>query len=291
MTTLILGGSGQLGTEFRRLLPNAVAPSRAVFDLGDVGSIEPAVALIAPDRIINCAAYVAVDAAEEDERTASILNGEAVRELARIAEARGIPLVTFSSDYVFDGEIDEPYVESSRPHPINAYGRSKLIGERFALRYSGSLVVRTSWLLSSTHPNFVSMILEKAVAGDAKAVDDQWGRPALVSDLGPAVLEALDRGVSGLVHLSSPPTTTWFGLAQEACRVAGINPKRIVACSTDQYRSRARRPRYSVLASQRTEPLPDWRRGLEVLVAGLMERPSASEPAGSADSVGSQESS
>ena len=286
MTTLILGGSGQLGTEFRRLLPNAIAPPRTELELTDIGSIESAVTLIAPDRIINCAAYAAVDAAEEDESSASIVNGEAVGELTRVADALGIPLATFSSDYVFDGESADPYVESSRPRPINAYGRSKLIGERFALRYPGGLVVRTSWLLSVTHLNFVATILEKAAAGNVEVVDDQWGRPTLVSDLAPAVLEALERGVSGLLHLSSPPSTTWFGLAQEACRVAGINPERVVACSTDGHRRRARRPRNSVLVSQRPEPLPDWRRGLRDLVAHLMNQPPASRPVDSTRSVG-----
>lgn len=272
MTTLVLGGSGQLGSEFARVLSDVVAPTRQEFDLADTDRIEPAVAAIGPARIINCAAYTAVDAAEGDERAASTLNGKAVGEMAHAAATLGIPFITFSSDYVFAGEADQPYLESSPPQPINAYGRSKLLGERSALQYPGSLVVRTSWLLAATHSNFVKTILGKAATGTVSVVDDQRGRPTLVSDLVPAVLDLVDRGLTGLLHLANPPTTTWFGLAREACRLAGIDPERIVACSTDQYPRPAPRPRYSVLASERSVAMPDWRAGLPDLVARVVAR-------------------
>ena len=270
MRTLVLGGSGQLGTEFVRVLSGAIAPRRGEFDLADTTRIEKHIRSVAPDLIINCAAYTAVDAAEEDEGTARLVNGTAVGELARAAAALGIPFVTFSSDYVFDGSDDQPYVESASVTPINAYGRSKALAEELALSYPGSLVIRTSWLLSATHPNFVTTILARTATAPTEVVDDQWGRPTLVSDLAPAVLDALDRGFTGVLHLASPPATTWFDLARAACRAAKIDPDRVVPCATKDYPGRALRPRYSVLKSERVDPLPDWRDGLSELVAAIV---------------------
>ncbi len=287
---LILGGSGQLGSAFRRLLPDAAAPSRDELDLVDIALLEPSITSLGPDLIINCAAYADVDAAEGDGRLANALNGEAVGELSRTARRLGIPFVTFSSDYVFDGMSNQPYVESSPPAPINAYGRSKLLGEQLALQYSGSLVVRTSWLLSATHPNFVRTILARAAVETVAVVDDQRGRPTLVSDLAVAVLDAVDRGYRGLLHLASPPATTWFRLAEQACAAAGIDATRVAACATEDYPSRAQRPRYSVLASERGEILPDWRVGLPELVAQILGpgSPSGIRPADPPNGGGSR---
>lgn len=258
--TLILGGSGQLGTAFRRLLPEAAAPSHEEFDLSDVAGIAARVEGLRPERIINCAAYTAVDAAEADEETANLINGAAVGELAEVAHRRGIPLVTFSTDYVFDGESKRPYTETSEPNPINAYGRSKLLGERAALQFPGSLVVRTSWLFSATHPNFVATILAEAAESVVRVVADQWGRPTPVPALATRTLQALEKGTTGLLHLASPPTTTWFELAREVCRSAGIDPDRVVSCSADQLARPARRPRCVVLTSYRGGVcMPDWR--------------------------------
>lgn len=275
MTTLILGGSGQLGTEFRRLLPDAAAPSHVEFDLSRATEIQERVQEIRPDRIINCAAYTAVDAAEDDEDSAVVINGVAVGELAAVADSLGIPFVTFSTDYVFDGEATEPYVESSLPSPLNTYGRSKLEGERLSLQYPGSLVIRSSWLLSATHANFATAILAKA-AGPMQVVDDQLGRPTLVPDLAGTIVAALDDGLSGVLHAASPPTTTWFGLARAVLAAAGIDPAQLVSCSTEQYSPRAPRPRFSALASERIAPLPDWRDGLAELVAQIVAPPSSS---------------
>lgn len=261
MTTLLLGGSGQLGSAFRLLLPDALAPTRAELDLADLEGIAQKVTDLEPTRIINCAAYTSVDMAEEDE-TAQIINGEAVGTLARVAGDLEVPFVTFSTDYVFDGDSDEAYTESSEPNPLNAYGMSKLLGERLALRHPGSLVVRTSWLLSATHPNFVRTILSRAADGAVDVVDDQWGRPTMVDDLARATLDAVDQGMQGLVHLASPPSTTWFGLAREACKIAGIDVDRVRPCPTERFPRRAQRPQRSVLESERGVQVPEWRPGL-----------------------------
>jgi dTDP-4-dehydrorhamnose reductase len=262
VTTLLLGGSGQLGSAFRLLLPDALAPVREEFDLADAEGIAQKVTDLVPTRIINCAAYTAVDRAEDDEETAQLINGQAVGMLARVAADLEVPFVTFSTDYVFDGDSDDAYTESSEPSPLNAYGRSKLVGERLALRHPGTLVVRTSWLLSATHPNFVQTILSRAADGVVDVVDDQWGRPTMVDDLAQATLDAADQDMRGLLHLASPPTTTWFGLAREACRIAGIDPGRVRPCATDRFPRPARRPRRSALESERKINMPEWRPGL-----------------------------
>jgi dTDP-4-dehydrorhamnose reductase len=270
--TLILGASGQVGSVFRSLLPNACSPTHAEFDLADTGAITARVRDMAPERIINCAAYTAVDAAEHDEATAGLINGVAVGVLAAVAHELGIPFVTFSTDYVFDGETDDPYTETDEPNPINAYGRSKLRGEEAALQYPGSLVVRTSWLFSATHPNFVASILAQATEGVVRVVDDQWGRPTPVPALAAMTLEALEDGVTGLLHLASPPTATWFELARATCAAAMIPPERVVPCSSADSSRSASRPRHAVLATTSGVEMPDWRRELPGIVGELLSR-------------------
>lgn len=265
--TLILGGSGQLGSELRRLLPEASAPARVELDLADVTQLRAAIVVAAPDGIINCAAYTSVDAAEENEDQAVLINGAAVGEMAAAADDLGIPFVTFSTDYVFDGRSGSEYVESSNPAPLNAYGRSKVIGEQLALKYPGSLVIRTSWLLSATHRNFLTTILRTAADGAVQVVDDQWGRPTLVPDLAAAVVRALDARATGIRHLASPPTTTWFALATAACDAAGLDAQRITRSTSNELSSAAKRPRYSGLATTYEESMPDWRAGLAQLAA------------------------
>jgi len=256
--TLIFGASGQVGTAFGRLLPEAIAWTRADLDLRETGRIRPLIEDLAPDRIINCAAYTAVDAAEDDEETARLVNGTAVGEMADAAAGLGIPLVTFSTDYVFDGESDEFYTETSEPNPLNAYGRSKVVAEDLALAYPGSLVIRTSWLFSATHPNFVAAILARAVQGLVRVVDDQWGRPTSATTLAAATLAALDDETVGLLHIASPPTTTWFGLAREACRLAGLGAESVVPCASAEFPRPAIRPRRAVLVTERGADLADW---------------------------------
>jgi len=263
MNALILGGSGRLGTALLKLLPSATAPSHADFDLTDILGFQPRLVAARPSVIINCAAYTAVDAAEEDEAKATLINGEAVGELAAVADRSGIPFVTFSTDYVFDGTIDTVYTESAVPAPLNAYGRSKRVGEQMALDYPGSLVIRTSWLLSSTHTSFVSTVLGRAAKGEVRVVTDQWGRPTMVDDLAVATIAAIESGVTGLLHLASPPTTTWFALAQDACRFVGLDPKRVRPIASDRLNRRAERPRHAVLGSDRGFVLPEWRPALE----------------------------
>jgi dTDP-4-dehydrorhamnose reductase len=276
--TLILGGSGQLGTAFCSLLPGAAAPDRSQLDLAEPTLIRDKILRLKPSRIINCAAYTDVDAAETDEENAMLINAVAVGEIAAAAQALEVPFVTISTDYVFDGASRDPYVESGHPNPINAYGRSKLAGERLALAYHRSLIVRTSWLMSATHPNFVAAIIDRVMVGPMRVVDDEWGRPTLAGDLAEAVLSALEMRAAGVLHLANGSATSRWALAVAAAAAAGLDATRIEACSSDKNPRPAMRPKRAVLNSERLGslglgPMPDWNAGLARIAPEIRKRP------------------
>ena len=223
----VLGANGQLGSAFvRQLGDRCLAVTREDLDLTDIDSIEPWMESVRPDLVINCAAYTDVDAAETDADAARAVNALAVGALAEATARRGIGFVTFSTDYVFDGEKRTGYVESDRPNPLNVYGRTKLEGEatRPGRSHPDALVIRTSWLLSTTHRNFLTTMLVLLAEGEVTVVDDQRGRPTFVDDLVEATLAAVDAGASGLLHLTNQGETTWFGLAREIAVTAGHDP-------------------------------------------------------------------
>jgi dTDP-4-dehydrorhamnose reductase len=254
----VIGANGQLGSAFVRALGTDCLPiTRDQLDLTDLGSIGPWLDSVRPDLVINCAAYTDVDAAETDAETARLVNALAVGALAEATARHGIGLVTFSTDYVFDGEKETGYVESDQPNPLNVYGRTKLEGESLALAANQrTLVVRTSWLLSTTHRNFLTIILDKLNHGPVDVVDDQRGRPTFVDDLAPATLAAVDAGASGILHLTNQGETTWYGLARQIADLAGYEPGLVRPLSSDSMGRPARRPLNSVLNSERLDGLP-----------------------------------
>ncbi|HSM02046.1 MAG TPA: dTDP-4-dehydrorhamnose reductase [Acidimicrobiia bacterium] len=272
---LLTGGSGQLGTALRRLLDTVHAPGRDELDLARPSSLPPAIEALHPSAIVNCAAYTDVDRAEEEEDLATTVNCEAVGVMAAIAAAAGIPFVTFSTDYVFDGTSNAPYVESSPTAPINVYGVSKELGERAALAaHPHPLVIRTSWVAAETHPNFVTGIIERASREAVQVVSDQVGSPTYAADLAAATLEALAAGAGGILHLANSGQASRFEMARVACEAAGIDPGRVEPATSEQFPTKARRPRYSPLASERLDevgiqPLRPWQEAIADLVARL----------------------
>jgi dTDP-4-dehydrorhamnose reductase len=263
-----------LGTAFTRLLgPDAVPLVRSDLDLLRTETVGPTLDGIGPDAVVNCAAYTNVDKAESEEELASRVNGEAVAVLAEWADDSDVPFLTFSTDYVFDGRASTPYLESSPTDPVNAYGRSKLEGERAALEHGG-LVVRTSWVISGSHPNFVATMIKLAGERQLQVVDDQWGCPTVCDDLAVASHAALQSGLRGLLHLTNQGPTTWFELARAAVTEAGSDPEVISPCSTAEYPTEAVRPAFSVLDSERLDGsgisrLPHWRESLPQVVAEI----------------------
>ena len=275
----VLGAGGQLGTAFVDLLGDAArAVTRSELDLENLGSISDWVSANRPEVVINCAAYTGVDAAESEEELAGRVNALAVGELASACAAEGSRFVTFSTDYIFDGTKDGPYVESDRPNPLSVYGRTKAEGERLGLEANPhTLVVRSSWVVSGTHPNFVATMLDLIRKGTVDVVDDQRGHPTVAADLAPAVMDAVDSEVTGILHLANDGVTTWCGLATDTARLAGLDPNRVRPISSEQFSRPAPRPRNSVLESERRDQLgigslPHYLESLPAVVESLIAR-------------------
>lgn len=272
---LLTGGSGQLGTALRPLAASTdelVAPGRDVLDLDDPGSLLPILERLRPAVILNAGAWTAVDAAESREAAATRANGASVAIMAQWAATAGAWMVTFSTDYVFDGQGRSPLLESHPTDPINAYGRSKVVGEHGALDSGAALVVRTSWVVSAGHPNFVRTMLSLLDRGvDPRVVDDQHGCPTIATDLAAAVMGLMDTQPTGVLHLTNAGATTWYELARETARLAGFDPDRVTPCPSGEYPTEAARPAWSVLGSERMrevgmDPLPNWRASLPAVV-------------------------
>ena len=275
---LVIGAAGQVGTALIAL-PDTVGLTRGDIDLAT--TTETGVAALidthAPEVAINAAAYTAVDRAEAEEDLATRINGQAVGTLATVCAARHIRFVTYSTDYVFDGNGTRPYLETDPVDPINAYGRSKLVGERAALAAGdNSLIIRTSWVISGTHPNFVATMLRLTGEGrQLNVIDDQHGRPTIAADLAAATVQAVQVGATGILHLANHGETSWYELARRAVELAGRDPDLIQPCTTADYPTPAKRPGYSTLDTTQAEtigvaPLPDWRQSLPTVVGALV---------------------
>lgn len=278
---LLTGATGQLGTALRPLLArraDVATPLRARLDLDDPGGVAETLDHLRPEVVVNVGGWTAVDDAEEHEDAATRANGESVGVMAEWVAAHGGWLLTMSTDYVFDGRGDQPLLEDHPTDPVNAYGRSKLVGEQAALATGRALVVRTSWLVSATHPNFVATMLSLLERGiDPRVVDDQTGCPTVAVDLAEAIDHLVRRRPTGIVHVTNRGETTWFGLAREAARLAGHDPERISPCGTQEYPTPAQRPAWSVLGSTRRQELGlarprPWQQALVDVVSGHAAR-------------------
>jgi len=212
---------------------------------------------------LHAAAWTDVDGAEDDPQDAAAVNVGGTRHVAEL----GVPLVYFSTDYVFDGRKREPYVESDAPNPLGAYGRTKLHGE--AAAGEQAWVVRSSWLFGPTGRNFVRTMLALGAERDEVAVvDDQRGSPTFVGHLAAATRELLELPY-GVFHLAAGGDCTWADFAETIFAEAGLEC-RVRRISTADYGARAPRPAYSVLQSERGAPqLPHWREGLRACLARI----------------------
>lgn len=269
---LVTGADGQLG---RALLAEAHSRGLAAeghdldtLDIRDAAAVRELVGWLRPRVVVNCAAFTAVDACEEREAEALAINGTAVGHLAAASDLAGAVMVQISTDYVFSGEQDGPYREEDPPHPINAYGRTKLRGEELARTAQEHLVVRTAWLYGDGGHSFVEAIRGQLDAGarEIRVVNDQQGCPTYAVDLAAALLDLLERGARGVVHAVSSGSTSWYGLALEIVQRLG-SPATVVPVPSEAFPRPARRPRNSVLDTSRLSellgrPMPDWRDAL-----------------------------
>ncbi|HJX64527.1 MAG TPA: dTDP-4-dehydrorhamnose reductase [Polyangia bacterium] len=274
---LLLGDRGMLGRAFRELLTAKHRPFTG-FDLPELDIAEPS--QIGPiferpwSAVINCAAYTNVDGAEADEPVALRANGIAPGVVAAACARARIPLVHFSTDYVFAGNASAPYAVAAPLQPLGAYGRTKAAGES-AIRHSGAdfLILRTSWLYAPWANNFVrTMARLTRDKPELKVVDDQRGRPTSAQHLAAATLALLDRGTRGTLHVTDGGECTWYEFTVEIARLLGRNAI-IRPCTTAEFPRPAPRPVYSVLDLAPTEailgPMPDWRLNLASVVAQL----------------------
>ncbi|CAN5374835.1 dTDP-4-dehydrorhamnose reductase [soil metagenome] len=287
VNVLVTGGKGQVGTEVLRAnWPSPVllhAPTRDQLDLTDPASVAAAFAETSYAAVINCAAYTAVDDAEDDIRAAFSANAMGPAYLAQATREAKIPLIHVSTDYVFDGSLDGPYQETDSVGPIGVYGASKLAGE-LAVRSGNdrSVVVRTAWVLSAHRANFLKTMLRLAAERpEIDVVDDQLGCPTSAEDIA-ALLRVVtlrmmsDRSAPrGVYHFVNGGEASWAALATEIMtlsRERGGPIARIAPIATSQYPTRAHRPANSRLATSKLQrdfgmtPRP-WREA----VAGIMD--------------------
>jgi len=241
----ILGGRGMLGTDLAaeclRGGFDVQVHDLPEFDILNARQVREAID--AADAVVNCAAYTNVDGAESQNELAHRVNGEAVGQLGRLAAEQGRWVLHFSTDFVFDGELDRPYAETDTPNPINEYGRSKLAGERL-LEQSGCphCIVRLEWTYGTHGNNFVTKIVERArTAGQLKVVEDQIGAPTATTEVAAAVSRLLEQRVEGLFHFANSGYASRFDVARFIVERLSLSA-RVLPCRSSDYSSPARRP-------------------------------------------------
>ncbi len=296
---LLVGKNGQLGRELSVMLPtvgDVESLGREELDLSQADAIRRVIRNSCPDVIVNAAAYTAVDRAESDEASAWAVNALAPAIMAEEAGKIGALFIHYSTDYVFDGQKQAPYVEEDQTNPLNTYGRTKLAGE-CAIRQAGGsyLIFRTAWVYAREGKNFLLTVLRLATEREElRIVDDQIGAPTSSHDIASAStrilagLYAANPGhlsaVSGIYHLTAAGETTWCGFAKailesvslptsipwlsHATRNRPVIARRVIGIRTEDYPTPARRPAYSILSNARLDRvfgvrLPPWQQQLQ----------------------------
>jgi dTDP-4-dehydrorhamnose reductase len=274
---LVTGAAGQVGREVVELLGDAAVPfDHSSLDVANREQVLSVVGRERPDAIVHCAAFTAVDRCESERDAAFAVNQMGNRYVQQAALDAGAYLVTISTDYVFDGAKDGPYVETDVTNPQSAYGQSKLAGE-IEVDLSAGAVVRASWIVGRYGANMVKTILR--LAGEHETltfVDDQVGQPTIAADLALMLVRFVDQRLTGIWHVTNQGAVSWYEFAQEVLRASGQDPERVKPITTaelDPPRP-APRPPNSVLANARLVQagiplLPDFRVSLSELVGRL----------------------
>lgn len=276
---LVFGSSGQVATELRERLPDAMFLGRAQADLSKPSDIVRTIAEIRPEAIINAAAYTAVDKAEEEEALALKINADAPGMMAQAAASLDIPLVHISTDYVFDGSGEEPFTTDAKTAPLGAYGRTKLAGEAAIADIAPTCaILRTSWVFSPHGANFLKTMLRLSETRDRLTiVADQVGGPTPASAIAAACVKIAgllkdDPSKAGTFHFSGAPDVSWADFAREIFRQAG-RPVSVEDIPTSAYPTPARRPLNSRLDCRSLSAVgldrPDWKAGVAETLAKL----------------------
>lgn len=280
MRVLIVGRSGQVATELRALLPDAIALEPPDLDISRADSVAASIAAHRPDIVVNAAAYTAVDRAESEPALAYAINADGPAFLGAATAQAGIPVLHMSTDYVFDGTKGAPYTEADTPNPLGVYGASKLAGEqRLRAANARATTLRTAWVCSAHGANFVKTMLRLAAERPVlRVVADQHGAPTFAADLARAIVALLPRLVAapagdprfGVFHFAGAPHTTWHGFAtaiMAGLAARGHAAPPVDAITTADYPTPTRRPADGRLDTTRAATIlglepPDWRPSL-----------------------------
>jgi len=265
----VLGAGGQLGSELVALLPRATGLVRQDLSVSDLAGVEAACAHYRPDVLFNCAAYNAVDRAEVEPELAYAVNAAGAENVAIACGRHGVRLVHFSTNFVFDGRIDRPYIEKDEAQPLGAYGRSKLEGERSTLAaLPSALVLRTAAVFGDRGSaikggSFPQRIVERARSGQrVRVVSDQRVNPTYARDLAQAAIELAAGNLSGVVHVVADGCCAWDEFARAALAACGLQAE-VEPVTTAELAAPAARPVNGCLESVRTDALRPWREGVE----------------------------
>ncbi len=274
---LVTGANGQLGQCIREIAPKLryefVFTDFEELDITSVGAVAEMMDAEKPDWVVNCAAYTAVDRAEEEKDIAGLLNVTAVGILAAESARVGAGIVHISTDYVFSGDQPTPRTEDDETEPVSVYGRTKLEGEKLVLQNNPKhIILRTSWLYSVYGNNFVKTMRRLGAERDeVQVVSDQWGSPTSAHDLARAVATVIEKPVYGVYHFSNQGATNWAIFAEEVMNLSGIGCV-VKHITTQEYPTPAKRPEYSLLSKHKfTETfgvvIPEWEHSLEEVIA------------------------
>lgn len=276
MRVLITGANGQLGTALKRESQGFDGINLFFTDIDetDIRSKETvafAIDKYSPNIVVNCAAYTAVDKAEDEHEKAFALNAFAPANLAEQCKLKNVKLIHISTDYVFDGKGNIPYNETDKVNPLSVYGQSKLKGEELSMAFGNTMVIRTSWLYSAYRSNFMKTMLKYGnERPELRVVFDQTGTPTLANDLAGVILRITQEPdklfIPEVFHYSNEGVCSWFDFAYEIIKQAGLSTK-VIPITTKEYPTKAIRPQYSVLNKQKISKLlgidiPHWRQSL-----------------------------
>jgi len=292
MKILVIGHSGQVAQSIAEKSASSShhinTIGRSELDITDLTTVERNIIETRPGVIVNAAAYTNVDLAETETSLAFRVNADGAKNVANVASKFGIPLIHLSTDYVFDGESNLPYNESSATNPIGVYGRSKLFGETFIRDlHSSHLILRTAWVYSSFANNFVKTMLRLAETKDqVTVVMDQFGNPTFAEDIATAILRIVDRledasemPAWGTYHLVGKGTTSWADFAREIFRVSqnyGGPFADVIDIPSSDYPTSVSRPLNSQLSTQKFSnefgfELPEWKLSLKACVERILQ--------------------
>lgn len=271
---LVTGANGQLGSEIQKLsgqYPGFVFAYTDIdsLDITNDVALEDCIDSFVPDFVVNCAAYTAVDRAEQEEDKAMLLNSIAPSLLGIMASKYGFKLIHVSTDYVFNGHAFVPYGEDFPTSPNSAYGRSKLLGEEKLRGNENAMIIRTSWLYSAYGHNFVKTIINKGRTNpELRVVFDQVGTPTWANDLARAILDIIssEKFIPEIFHYSNEGVCSWYDFAKEIIVLSGIQCK-VTPVFSNEYQTAASRPPYSVLSKAKIKRLygieiPYWKESL-----------------------------